>query len=93
MRIITGRTTGEVSRAADEFLAWRARKDLGANETLPVPGTVPERDDPAIAERMQVNRPAVVIGTPDAIAEQLRALARETSVDEIMITNPNAVPE
>lgn len=93
VRIITGPTREKVQHAADQFLAWRARKDLGANEALPAPDTVSEWNDPEAEKLIELNRPALVIGTPDAIAAQLHALSNETSTDEIMITNPDPSPE
>ncbi|MET3142530.1 UNVERIFIED_ORG: alkanesulfonate monooxygenase SsuD/methylene tetrahydromethanopterin reductase-like flavin-dependent oxidoreductase (luciferase family) [Arthrobacter sp. UYEF2] len=89
VRVIVADTADEAERLAESVRLWRARKDLGRDETFPTyEDSAPERWTRYESSRREINDRRFVVGDAATVAEELKALAARLSVDELMINTP-----
>lgn len=88
-RVVVRDTEDAARSAAEQFVAWRTRRDLGVDEPLPGSPT-PLSGLPAGAVRR--NLAAVLWGTATRVADQLHGLADVTGADEVMMSLPEPDP-
>ncbi|MEV7628771.1 MsnO8 family LLM class oxidoreductase [Actinoplanes sp. NPDC089786] len=71
---------------AADYLLWRARKDLGANEPLPCEGEA-DRHPWTAAERIHAahDAGAIVVGDPAEVGVRLTELAAAHGVEEVVV--------
>jgi luciferase family oxidoreductase group 1 len=71
---------------AADYLLWRARKDLGANEPLPSEGE-DDRHPWTAAERIHAAHAAgaILVGDPAEVSARLTELAAEHGVEEVVV--------
>ncbi|RZU53773.1 luciferase family oxidoreductase group 1 [Krasilnikovia cinnamomea] len=86
VRVFVAATSERAQAQAADYLLWRSRKDLGAQEPLPRSGHAAQhRWSAAECERAAQNRRAIVVGDPSEVRTQLTALAARHGVEEIMV--------
>ncbi|GAB1691080.1 MsnO8 family LLM class oxidoreductase [Krasilnikovia sp. M28-CT-15] len=86
VRVFVAMTTDRAQAQAADYLLWRSRKDLGAQEPLPRSGQAAQhRWSAAECARAEQNRRAIVVGDPNEVCSQLTGLADRFGVDEIMV--------
>lgn len=86
VRVFVAATAATAEAQAADYLLWRSRKDLGADEPLPPAGAA-DRHRWSAAERTRANRNsrAIVVGDPRRVRDTLVAMAAEHHVDEVVV--------
>lgn len=89
VRVVVRDDEDEARRAADAFVGWRTRRDLGHNQ--PLPGVVPPSTDPLAglpADLVARNAAAVLAGTPAQVVDRMSQLVDVSGAPEVMMTLP-----
>ncbi|MEV0901300.1 LLM class flavin-dependent oxidoreductase [Actinoplanes sp. NPDC049802] len=86
VRVFVAATVSAAEAQAADYLLWRSRKDLGADEPLPPAGEA-DRHHWTAAERTRATRNsrAIVVGDPRQVRETITTMAAIHDVDEVMI--------
>jgi alkanesulfonate monooxygenase SsuD/methylene tetrahydromethanopterin reductase-like flavin-dependent oxidoreductase (luciferase family) len=86
VRVFVSPDAHRAEELAADYLLWRARKDLGADEPLP-PGGAAGRHAWTAAERARAHHAAqaIIVGGPAAVLARITGLAAESGVDEVVV--------
>jgi luciferase family oxidoreductase group 1 len=87
VRAIAAESEAVAQALAEPVRLWRARKDLGFDEAFPLTTQRAHWSDEE-RRRADNNEGRLIVGTAEAVVQQLTGLAAEMDVHEVMISTP-----